>query len=58
MLLYLLWSTIRCHNYGKLFFIVLHFCHVFQLRAKLFRGKKIYGDYDIKVEQVSLSPSF
>lgn len=28
---------------------------LFLNRAKLLRGKKVYGDYDIKVEQVSLT---
>jgi len=31
----------------------LYFCFVFlYFRAKIFRGKKVQGDYDVKVEQV------
>ena len=44
-----LWNSksLFCHNTKSL-------CFCFLTRAKLFRGKKIYGDYDIKVEQVRL----
>lgn len=37
----------------------VNFVCVFVLkRAKLFKGKKVHGDYDIKVEQVRLTKLF
>ena len=51
---------VQLFNWGNIFVVsyctekVNQNCVSVLLRAKLFRGKKVQGDYDIKVEQVSL----